>query len=104
MCYRSPPLGPAHTARGWVWVCVPAGNGSSPGPAVCLQDVAVDDDGVLAHRLAIDARTQRSADKPGDFLSAAAQLALDRLAVAASVGRSRQHRALGRHPALAPAA
>ena len=58
-------------------------------------------------RLVVDDGAQRAADQPRDLVGAAADPALDRLAVGAGVGRARQHRVLRRHPAeaavLAPA-
>ena len=66
---------------------VGAGDRGGPGAAVGLQHVAVEHDGVLAQRLGVDAGAQRAADQPGDLVRAAADPALDRLAVAAGVGR-----------------
>src|SRR5690606_8254871 len=78
-----------------------------PRPAVGLEDIAVDLDGVLAQRAVVDDRAQRPADQPGDLVGAAADAALDRLPVGAGVGRRGEHRVLRRHPpetgALAPA-
>jgi hypothetical protein len=78
---------------------VSAGHSRGPGAAVGLEHVAVDDDGVLAQRLVVHAGPQRPPDQPGYLLSAAAQAALDRLAVTAGVGRPGQHGVLGGHPA-----
>ena len=83
---------------------VPAGHRRSAGAAVGLKHVAVDDDGVLAERLVVDAGPQRAADQPGYLLGPAAEAALDRLPVVAAVGRPRQHRVLGGHPAEPAAA
>ena len=83
---------------------VPAGHRRGPGAAVGLEHVAVDDDGVLAQRLVVHAGPQRAPDQPGYLLGAAAEAALDRLAVAAGVGRPGQHRVLGGHPAEPAAA
>src|ERR1700730_9467649 len=51
---------------------VAPGDRGGPGAAVRLQDVAVDDDRVLAERLVVDAGAQRPPDKPGDLLRTAA--------------------------------
>ncbi len=82
---------------------VGAGDGRGPGAAVGLEHVAVEHDRVLAERLQVDAGPQRPADQPGDLVGAAADAALDRLAVAAGVGGPRQHRVLGGDPAQAAA-
>ena len=52
----------------------------------------------------VDDRAQATADQPLDLLRAARLLALGRLAVAAGVGRARQHAIFGGDPALALAA
>ena len=83
---------------------VAAGHRGGAGAPVGLQHVAVDDDGVLAERLVVDAGPERAADQPGYLLGPAAQAALDRLAVTAGVGRPRQHRVLGGNPAEPAAA
>ena len=75
-----------------------------PGPAIRLDDVAVDDDLPLAELGQLDHRAQRAADQPLDFLRPARLLALGCLAVAAGVGRAREHAIFGGDPALALAA
>ncbi len=80
---------------------VRAGDRRRARAAVGLQHVAVDHDRVLAERLGVDDRAQGAADEPGDLVRASADLALHALAVVAAVGRARQHRVLGRDPALA---
>ena len=77
------------------------GDRGGAGAAVGLQDVAVERDGVLAQRREVDAGAQRPADQPADLVGAAADAALDRLAVAAGVRGRGQHRVLGGHPAQA---
>ena len=83
---------------------IAAGHRRSAGAAVGLQHVAVDDDGVLAQRLVVDAGPERTADQAGYFLGAAAQAALDRLAVVPGVRGPGQHGVLGGHPAEPAAA
>jgi hypothetical protein len=83
---------------------VAAGDRRGASAAVGLEHVAVDHDGVLAQRLVVQAGPQRAPDQPGYLLGAAAQAALDRLAVAARVGRPGQHGVLGGHPAEPAAA
>src|SRR3984885_6694558 len=51
---------------------VSPGDRGGPGAAVGLQDVAVDDDRVLAERLVVDAGAQRPPDEPGDLVRPAA--------------------------------
>ena len=79
------------------------GDRGGAGAAVGLEDVAVEDDRVLAERLVVDDRAQRAADQPGDLVGAAADPALDRLAVGAGVGRGGEHGVLGGDPAQAGA-
>ena len=62
------------------------GDRRGAGAAVGLEHVAVEHDRVLPERLVVDHRTQRAADQPGDLVGAAADAALDRLAVRAGVG------------------
>jgi hypothetical protein len=76
----------------------------SASAAVGLEHVTVDDDGVITQRLVVHAGPQRAPDQPGYLLGAAAQAALDRLAVTAGVCRPGQHGVLGGHPAEAAAA
>ena len=82
---------------------VRAGDRGGAGAAVGLEDVAVEDDGVLAERLVVDDRAQRAADQPADLVGAAADPALDRLAVGAGVGGGGEHRVLRGDPAQAGA-
>src|SRR5262245_14575955 len=76
-----------------------AGDGRGAGASVGLDDVAVHPHGALAELAPIDDGAQRAADEPLDLLRAAARPAV--LARRARVGGSREHRVLGRHPALA---
>src|SRR5690606_5397310 len=71
---------------------VGAGDGGGARPTVRLEDVAVQDDGVLPERADVDDGAQRTADEPGDLVGTATDPALDRLAVAACVGGAGQHR------------
>ena len=86
---------------------VRAGDRRGAGAAVGLQHVAVDDDGVLAERLEVDAGAQRPPDQPGDLVGAPADLPADALAVVAGGRGAGQHGVLGGEPAeagaLAPA-
>src|SRR5690606_24660106 len=52
-------------------------------------------------RLGVDDGAQRPADQARDLVGAPADLALDALAVVATVGRPGQHRVLGGDPAFA---
>jgi hypothetical protein len=74
---------------------------------VGLQHVAVQHDGVLAECLVVDDGAQGPADEAADLVGAAADAALDGLAVAAGVGGPGEHGVLGGDPpfaaALAPA-
>src|SRR5439155_2555487 len=86
---------------------VRAGDGRRTGTAVGLQHVAVEDDGVLAERLQVDARPQAAPDQAGDIMGTPTDAPLHALPVATGVRGARQHRVLGGHPAepgtLAPA-
>ncbi len=70
---------------------VAAGDRGGAGAAIRLQHVAIQDHGALTQRAHVDDRAQAAADKPLDFLGAAALLAPGRLAIAARVGGARQH-------------
>ena len=72
--------------------------------AVRLEHVAVDGHGPLAQDRRVHHAPQRPPDEPLDLVRPAAQLALDRLALAALRGGARQHRVLRGHPADALAA
>src|SRR4029079_13072979 len=82
---------------------VGAGDGRGAGAAVGLEDVAVEDDGVLAEGLVVDDGAQGAADEAGDLVGAAADLCADGFAVAAGVGGAGQHRVFGGDPAFAAA-
>ena len=83
---------------------VAAGDRRRAGPAVGLEDVAVDGDRPLAEPRQVDDAAQRPTDEALDLVRPAADPALRRFAVGALGGRPRQHRVLGRHPAGALAA
>src|SRR5439155_184312 len=70
---------------------------------VGLEDVAVEDDGVLAEGLVVDDRAQRAADEPADLVGAAADPATDGFPVASGVGGAGQLAVLGGDPAVAAA-
>ena len=80
---------------------VGAGDRGGAGAAVGLQHVAVEHQGVLPQLLGVDHGAQRAADQPRDLVGAAADAALDGLAVRAGVGGARQHRVLGGDPPAA---
>lgn len=82
---------------------VGAGDGGRTGAAVGLEDVAVQDDGVLAERLVVDDGAQRTADQAADLVGASADLAAYGFAVAPGVGGAGQHGVLGGDPAFAAA-
>src|SRR5262245_21341907 len=76
-----------------------AGDGRGAGAAVGLYHVAVYPHGALAELAPVDNGPKRAADEPLDLLRASARPAV--LARRARVGGAREHRVLGRHPALA---
>jgi len=80
---------------------VGTGDGRGAGAAIGLQHVAIERDGALAERAAVDAGTQGAADQALDLQRAAALLAAGGFAVVTGVGRTRQHAVLGGHPAFA---
>src|SRR6478609_6093611 len=82
---------------------VGTGDGGGAGASVGLEDVAVEDDGVLAEGLVVDDGAERAADETADLVGAPADLAAYGFAVAAGVGRAGQHGVLGGDPALAAA-
>src|SRR5262249_37611268 len=69
------------------------------GPAIGLDDVAIDDDLAFAEHVQCGHRAQRTADETLDFLGAAALLARGCLAPGALGGCAREHAVFGRYPA-----
>jgi hypothetical protein len=69
-------------------------------PAIGLDHVAVDHDLPFAKRLPVHARTQRTTDKPLNFLRSSRLLARSRLTPGPRIGGTRQHPVFRRHPAL----
>ena len=82
---------------------VGAGDGGGAGATVGLQDVAVQGDGVLTQGRDVDDAAQGTADKTGDLVGTAANLASHGLSARALGAGARQHGVLGGHPALAAA-
>src|SRR5581483_3580350 len=93
-------LGPAH---GVDEGDVGAGDGGGAGAAVGLEDVAVEDDGVLGEGTGVDDGAERAADEAADLVGAAADAARHGFAVAARVGGAGEHGVLGGDPAFAAA-
>ena len=75
-----------------------AGDGGRAGPAVGLNDVAIDHDLPLAHGLQVDNGAKASTDQALDLLGATGGPARRRLPLRARRGGARQHRIFGRHP------
>src|SRR5690606_39877168 len=73
-------------------------------PTVGLEHIAVEGDGVLPHRFEVDDCTQRTSDEAGDLVSAASDLAFDRLTSTSGVSSPRQHGVFGGDPAFPGAA
>ena len=80
---------------------VGARDGRCAGTAVGTQDVAVQDDGVLAEGTNIDDAAQGTTDEARDLLGAPAHLAFNGLAGRTLFGGAREHRVLAGHPAFA---
>src|SRR5262249_36787302 len=69
--------------------------------AVCLQDVAVEDNGAFAERLHVDYGAEAAADEALNLVGAAADLAALSLAGGAGEGGAGEHAVLGGGPAAA---
>src|SRR5258708_31461391 len=78
---------------------VAAGDRRCAGAAVGLEDVAVDDDGVLAERIEVDGGAEGAADEPLDLGGATVDAATAPVALGAHLGAARQHGVLRGDPA-----